>query len=414
MTPFRSVLGSRHVLYLLGTSLLGRLPTAMAALSIVQLVRLQGGGYDLAGTMTAAYVVAGAIGQPALGRWIDRAGQTAVLVISGVTGSAAFVGMAVFSQSAPVVAVCCAAVAGLFTPPLEPALRSLWPALVPGGAPLKAAFSLDAGAQELMFIAGPLLTVLGITAFGATGNVFFAAILGLTGTLAFAANRMSRTATVHAAPTTGHVSPMRSGAFRRVVVFQFAIGVPIGILTIAATSAGEARGIPEFAGWALAANAVGALIGATYSALRPARRPPEKLLTPFALLLAVSYLPVAAMGLPSGAALPFGAVPIVVLLVFAVIAGVMLPPTLTQVFDWVHKTSHPTAMTEANAWVVSAFNVGLAAGTTGSGIIVGLAGNAIMPVVVIAGSIVTAALSLSALRLRADVPAHVPALEPTS
>ena len=50
VSPLGEVLRARGTVYLLGTSLVGRLPTAMAALAIVQLVRLQGGGYTLAGS----------------------------------------------------------------------------------------------------------------------------------------------------------------------------------------------------------------------------------------------------------------------------------------------------------------------------------------------------------------------------
>lgn len=378
MNPIRSVLVAPGAVYLLATSLVGRLPTAMAALAIVQLVRMQGGGFDLAGIMTAAYVIASAVGQPALGRWIDRVGQTIVMLVAGIAGSAGFVGMAIFAADAAPLAVAGAVLAGLFTPPLEPALRSLWPSMVPAGAPLKAAFSLDAGAQELVFIAGPLLTIVGISAFGATGNVFFAAALGLGGTLAFAAHRLSRDARPAKRSATPHTSPLASGPFRRVVLLQVGVGIPIGVLTIAATSYGESAGLPEFAGWALAANAVGALVGATVSALRPARRSPVRLLALFGALLGFGYLPLAATQLPVPA-----------ILVFAAIAGIMLPPVLTQVFDWVHAASNPAALTEANAWVISGLNVGIAAGTTGSGFVIGALGASALPVVVLAGSAIT-------------------------
>jgi hypothetical protein len=53
---------------------------------------------------------------------------------------------------------------------------------------------------------------------------------------------------------------------------------------------------------------------------------------------------------------------------FALIAGIMLPPTLGQVFSWVQKTNEPRSLTEANAWAI---NVGIAVGTTVAGLIAG-------------------------------------------
>jgi len=384
MNPLRAVLGTPSAVYLLVSSLVGRLPTAMAALAIVQLVRLQGGDYALAGTMTAVYIVAGAVGQPVLGRFVDRVGQTLVLVVAAVVSSLGFVAVAVFAAGTPLLALLGAILAGLFTPPLEPSLRSLWPRIVQEGRPLKAAFSLDAGAQELIFIVGPLLTVLGISAFGATGNVLFAAALGLGGTVAFALNRVSRTVGASAISDLPRQSPLRGARFRRLVAFTFGIGVPVGVLTISVTVFGERHGIDGFAGWALAANAFGALIGATALALRPLKRAPQRMLTGCGLLLAVFYLPLALADLPPAA-----------WLVFAVVAGVMLPPSLAQVFESVAHVADSTSLTEANAWVVSAMSVGVAAGTLGGGLVAGL--ELAVPVMVVGGSLVTALLALLVL-----------------
>jgi len=385
-SPLRAVLATPHTVYLLVSSLVGRLPTAMAALAIVQLVRLQGGDFALAGAMTALYVVAGAIGQPLLGRWIDSVGQTLVLVVSGLAGAGGFVLMAASAVDVPAVGLAGALLAGLSTAPLEPALRSLWPRLVPDGAQLKAAFSLDAGAQELVFIAGPLLTVLGITAFGATGNLLFAAALGLGGTLAFALDRFSREMEPVVVDAGPRRSPILDGTFRRVVVFQFGVGFPLGMITIAVTAFGEQRGVPELAGWALSANAVGALIGATFSALRPSAQPPHRLLARYGALLALGYLPLALFGLPE-----------LLWVVLAVVAGLMLPPTLAQVFEFVQKIVRPRELTEANAWVVSAINVGAASGTVGAGMIAGATAGASILWMVLAAVLVTGLCSLAVL-----------------
>lgn len=384
--PLRSVLATPHALYLLITALVGRLPTAMAALAIVQLVRLQGGDFALAGLMTSLYVLSGAVGQPVLGRLVDRIGQTMILVVSGVAGAAGFIAMAIGGADVPAVGLAGALVAGLFTPPLEPALRSLWPRMVAEGPRLKAAFSLDAGAQELVYIAGPLLTVAGITLFGATGNLIFAGALGLTGTLAFAADRLSRSVTPSRVDAGPRVSPMRNRTLQRVVLFQFGVGFPLGMLAIAVTAFGELRDIPEFAGWALSANAVGALIGATVSAMRPSKRPPHRLLALYGIIFAASYLPLAIMGLHELA-----------WIALAVLAGVMLPPTLAQIFDYVQQTTDPDALTEANAWVISSFNVGAAAGTTLAGFIAGATGGASVTLMVLLAVGVTALSTIAML-----------------
>ncbi|KQP53978.1 MFS transporter [Agreia sp. Leaf283] len=394
--PVVSVLRSRHTAYLLFTSLLGRLPGAMAALAIVQLVRSTSGDFGFAGLITAVYVVAGAVGQPLLGRLIDRLGQVAILALSGILSFLAFTGMALTLEPLPGLAVALAAAAGVFTPPLEPALRALWPRLVSPGPQLKAAFSLDAGAQEIIFIIGPLLTVVGIAVFGPVGNLLFAAGLGLIGALAFIVNPAPRAASAHRssrdAAHPGIRSPILMPAVARVAVFTFGIGVPVGALTIVATASEAARDSDGLAGWILAVNAAGALVGATVVGIRPLGSTPARLLTVCGLLLAVGYLPLVATGLPTWA-----------YVVVAGVSGLMLPPTLGQVFERISQLSPAAALTEANGWVVSAMTLGIGAGTLVAGAIVGAAGTSVVAWVVLGASALTALLSLSVLPRRASV-----------
>jgi predicted MFS family arabinose efflux permease len=391
--PVVSVLRTRHTGYLLFTSLLGRLPGAMAALAIVQLVQSTSGDFAFAGLITAVSVVAGAVGQPLLGRLIDRLGQVAVLAVSGILSFLAFTGMALTLEPAPGAAVALAAAAGICTPPLEPALRALWPRLVSPGPQLKAAFSLDAGAQEIIFIIGPLLTVAGIAVFGPIGNLLFAGGLGLIGALAFILNPAPRAASrkrpSDAGAPSGVRSPILLPAVARVAALTLGIGIPVGALTIVATASEAARAETGLAGSILAVNAVGALIGATVVGIRPLGSTPERLLTLCGILLAAGYLPLAVTALPTWA-----------YVVAAGLSGLMLPPTLGQVFERISQLSPSAALTEANGWVVSAMTLGVGAGTLAAGVIVGASGTSAVMWIVLGASALTALLSLIALPSR--------------
>jgi predicted MFS family arabinose efflux permease len=353
----------------------------------VQLVRSTSGDFAFAGLVTAVYVIAGAIGQPLFSRLIDRFGQVAVIASCAILSLLAFTGMALTLQPAPGAAVALAAAAGIFMPPLEPALRSLWPRLVSPGAPLKAAFSLDAGAQEIIYIVGPLLTVAGIALFGPIGNLLFAGGLGLIGALTFVLNPAPRAASKNrrfeVARHSGIRSPILLPVVARVAAFTFGIGVPVGALTIVVTASEAARAVPGLAGWMLAVNAVGALIGATVVGIRPLGSTPERLLTVCGILLAVGYLPLALTPLPTGA-----------YVVAAGISGLMLPPALGQVFERISQVSPAEALTEANGWVVSAMTLGVGAGTFLAGLIVGTSGTSAVVWIVLGASAVTVLLSL--------------------
>lgn len=371
-----AVLRTRGVPYLLTTSVIGRLASAMAALALVRLVVGQGGEYGYASIVGATYVIAGMAGQPLLSRLIDRSGRRrGVLVGSTLLATAGYAGTAWAAVQIPAVGLVAVAAAGFFTPPIEPALRALWPVLVEERR-LTSAFALDAAAQEVGFIVGPLATVAGIALAGVQGNVLLMGAIGLAGGLAFAAHpRLGRMAPVPASTATPgpasattmprspgrHGSPLTSAAFRRIVLMTAAAAVPVGTLTIVATEYATLAGSPDLSSWAIAINAGGALTGALLFGRFPPRASAAALIRPLALGLAVLYLPLAAWMLPAAAWLP---------LAFA--SGLLLPPLLTQVFTQTPLTVSGRHRTEANAWVVSAFAVGVAAGTLASGFLVQL------------------------------------------
>jgi MFS family permease len=330
----------------------------MSALAIVRLVRDQGGEFGTASLLTSVYVIVGTVGQPALSRLIDRTGRSRpILIGSAAIATLALVGLAQVAVTIPLLGVLLAATAGFMTPPLESCLRSLWVRIMTPGPQLHAAYSLDAGAQEIMFVIAPLLTALGILVFGPQGNIVFMAALGLAGTVAFALHGRLRRVEIEQHPIGHrHGSPMTSAPFRRLIVALFAVGLPVGVLTITATGFGELVHANSVSSVALAVNAAGALTGAVVTARWPFRMPPARAIRPIAAALAVLYLPMAFIHAPTA-----------VWLVFSYLAGLSLPPLLTQVFAQTPKVVPETQLNEANAWVISAFALGIAAGTLVAG-----------------------------------------------
>ncbi|MGH9303826.1 MAG: MFS transporter, partial [Acidimicrobiales bacterium] len=72
---YREVLRTPGVRFLLGTSLVARLPIAMVNLAIILRVAHGSGSYARAGAVTACYVLGTAVGTPVLGRVADTAGR---------------------------------------------------------------------------------------------------------------------------------------------------------------------------------------------------------------------------------------------------------------------------------------------------------------------------------------------------
>jgi hypothetical protein len=287
----------------------------------------------------------------------------------------------------PVPSAVAAAVAGLATPPLEPCLRSLWPHVVDGGSVLRAAFSLDVGVQEVIFVVGPLLTVAAVDVFGHGGGVAACALFGLAGTAGFVTTDASRRWRPHPHSTGPHGSPLRHPLLVRVFLTAFAGAVPVGALAIVAAAFAARQGHSAITGWALAANAAGALVSGLYGAVRPLGSSTPRALTVAALCLAVGYLPLA---------LPL---PVWLWLVAAVLSGLSLPPLLGLVFHRVNTTSPPNLVTEANAWVVTAFGVGAALAALVAGVVTDHAApRTAIAVIVVAASAITAVVGVAAGR----------------
>jgi MFS family permease len=382
----RAVLRRDGVAYLLGTSFVGRLPSAMSGLALVRLVVDDGGGYALASVLSSAYIVAGMVGQPLLARVVDRYGRRRlVLTASAVVATLGFVGTAL-SVDHPALAVPAAAVTGLATPPIEPTLRSLWASIFTEPPELRSAYAVDAAVQEVAFIVGPLATALGIAVLGADGNVVLMGAIGVAGALLFAAHPRVRSAVPPPRRhDVRHGSPLGSPPFRRILMTILGAAVPVGALAVLATAYADSHDRPGLGPWAVALNATGALAGALLVARFPLSAAPARAVRPLALLLGALYLPLAVWQLPPGG-----------WLAGAFLAGVPLPPLLTQVFAQTPLAVRGRHANEANAWVVSAFAIGAAGGTLLAGFAVQWRAEGGITLAAVAGTLAAACCATAA------------------
>lgn len=364
MRVYREFLRTPYASRLLGGTLLGRLPNGMGALAIVLFVRAHGGDYTLAGALSAVYVIAMAVGQPVLGRAMDRLGQPGILLASAVAAAAGFGVLAFGGLHPPAVAVGGVALAGFATPPLEAGLRALWPDVLAGPAEVRTAYALDAATQEMIFTFGPLLVV-AAAAVSTELALIVTGLLGVAGTLVVASSRPSRR--WRGAPrATDWAGPLRSPGLRMLMAALACVGVALGVISVAVVTYADARHLANAAGVLLAANAGGALCGGLVHGggwfgvrnEQSARPAPALLFTG----LAAGYLP-----LVLTPAFPF-------MIVLAFLSGVFLAPTLATSFTLVDSLAPRGTVTEAFAWVVTAMATGAALGSAIAGVMGDLAG----------------------------------------
>ena len=155
----------------------------MVPLGLIFLARGEGVGYAAAGVVAAAYGLALAVGAPIAGRLVDRRGAHRILLRRAFAYPSLLGVVVVLAVvDAPIAAIgAAAAAAGAAIPPIAPTVRTVWPRLVPDDL-RGAAYGLEASAQELFFVVGPMIAAL-LSAIRPAGAVVGAAVFALVGTL---------------------------------------------------------------------------------------------------------------------------------------------------------------------------------------------------------------------------------------
>jgi len=345
----RAVLRAPRAALLLIASLVGRLPLGSAPLALLLYAR-QSLSLSTAGLLVAAYTGAMAVSAPMLARGVDRWRQPPILYGSATLSGIGFFAVA-FSGGNLTMTLAGAALAGLGTPPLEACLRALWPDLVSPAA-VPAAYALDVAVQELIFVAGPLVTLAAAAVGGPSAALVTIGLLQFGGVAVFA--RVDRARDWRGVPAARHwAGPLRATRFVAVVVGVLCTGAAVGSIPVAVTGYAEAAGNRSIAGWLLAAQAVGALLGGLlYTRARPAGRARLPLLTG---AFAVGFLPLLATPQPTAMA------------GLLLISGLALPPVLTAVFLAADRLAPAGTTVEAFAWIFTAFAVGSASGSALTG-----------------------------------------------
>jgi MFS family permease len=379
-SAYKRVLAVRPVRQPLLGATIARLPFAAGALANLLLVQSATGSFADAGLITAFYAAGEAVGLPVQGRMVDRAGQTRVIAAATVVYTAAMVTLVVLAESdAPVASMAPVAVlAGFAIPPLSTSLRALWSTLVRDASLRQSAFALDAVTVEVAFIVGPLLIALVIGLASPAAGVLTNVGLNVLGSTIFTASRASRE--WRGEPQkVGVAGPLRSVGVLVLMAASLGIGLAVGAIEVAMTALATDHDARALAGALIAAQAAGSLIGGLAYGSRTWGPDAGRRLVLLAVVLTVTVAPLLfASSLASAFPLMF-------------ISGVALAPAVSVLYTLLDSAAPRGTGTEATGWVLTAFVVGVSAGT-------GLAGGAVNASGVEAGiAIALAGAGLTAL-----------------
>ncbi|MEU4113169.1 MFS transporter [Kitasatospora sp. NPDC028055] len=341
--------------------LLGRLALSMNGVSLVVLLAERRGSYALAGTVSAAGLVTGAIGMPLLGRLVDRFGQSRVAVPAALYNAVPLTALLLCVRlGAPdwTLYACWAAGAA---PNLGGMARARWAHLHRDDpAARHLANSFEQALDELCFMAGPVLAMLLCTTVAPEAGLLTAGAVGTTGALLFAAQRGTEPPLPVPAPTgERHGSPLRVPGLRVLALTFLATGMVFGATEITTVAYADALGHKAAAGPLLALVAGGScLAGLLFGLLTPRRSPGARFLLGVAAMASVLLLPLAA-GLGGAGLVALGAA------LFA--AGTATAPTMVTGMTLIQELLPQRQFNEGMAVAVSGIVVGISAGAALAG-----------------------------------------------
>jgi MFS family permease len=156
VNSYLGLLKTRGVARIMAAQLLARFPFGMLSLALLLHVERTHHSYAAAGLVLAATSIGQAIAGPLTSRWMGVWGMRKVLSLTTAVCATGLVAIALVPVPVPII-MAIGFLAGLSTPPVQPAVRTIYPKMV-NSTQLTPLYALDASAQEIIWVVGPVIT----------------------------------------------------------------------------------------------------------------------------------------------------------------------------------------------------------------------------------------------------------------
>jgi MFS family permease len=397
VSSYGSLLKTPGVARIIAAQLVARLPNGMLSLAYLLHVQAVAHSYGAAGLVLAATSVGQAIAGPLTSRWMGRWGIRPVLILTTAVCAVTVFMIALIYM--PVYAYMIVGfVGGLSTPPVAAAVRTIYPKLV-NSTQLTRLFALDASAQEIIWIAGPVVVTFVAIQISTVVGVLVPGVLMVVGGLWFILS-----------PEVGRVRIPRSRRSLGKVLTKkpVLLALLVGTLLIGACAAIEASVISVFghggpeAGIVLAIWSLGSLIGG----------------------LALGHLPIGPWALTQRMILVAVGMSIAVLATSSfwglsatlIVAGLGIAPALGTMSTIVASSVRFSETAEAYGWLGTGQLIGAAAGSAAAGFFIDshgpIGGFIVAAIVATAGALVSLAFHRWHPDLRGRDSSPIPDTEP--
>ncbi len=360
LSPYRRVLATPGALAFSLSGLVARLPISMISLGIVLLVSSRTGSYGLAGSVAATYILANALLAIVHGRLVDQYGQTRVLPVVITLFAAALAGLlvAVVADWPRWTVYVMAALTGLALPQVGSCVRARWSHVLNDPRQIQTAFAFEGVADEVVFIAGPVLVTVLATLWHPAAGLTTALITGVLGTFVFAAQRSTAPPAHRHRDAPRSEFPMPWRVVGTVTVVYLALGSLFGAAEVATVAFAEARGLTTYAGVLLGLWSLGSLVSGIGVGAINWRSGPISRMRWGALGLVVSLIP-----------FPFIDSAVVMAAVLFV-AGFAISPTLIGAMSQIERSVPTQRLSEGLAVVHTGIAAGIAPGAAIAGAVI--------------------------------------------
>lgn len=332
----------------MSAQLVARFPNGMLSLAFLLHIEHVHHSYGAAGLVLAASSIGQAIAGPLTSRWMGVWGMRRVLILTTAVCAVA-IGTIALSPVLPVVTyMILGFVAGVSTPPIQPAVRTIYPKMV-NSRQLTPLFSLDASAQEIIWVVGPVITTFLAIQISTVLAILVALAFLIGGGIWFISS-----------PEVGRVRIPRSKRNLGAVLAKppVLLATVTGFLLVGACAAVEAGVVAAFgqsgpeSGIVLALFAVGSLIGG----------------------LALGHVPIGPWALARRTFAIFVGMALAAvwlnfwwLAVTLLLAGIGIAPALAVMFAIVSSSVRFSETAEAYGWVGTGQLIGAALGSAAAG-----------------------------------------------
>jgi MFS family permease len=357
VSSYADLLRTPGVARIIAAQLTARFPSGMLSLAFLLHIEHSMGSYGAAGLVLAATSIGQAVAGPLTSRWMGIWGMRRVLVLTLILCSASIFAIALVPMSLGMY-MAVALVAGLSMPPIQPAVRTIYPKMVTSNQ-LTPLFSLDASAQEIIWIAGPVLTTFVAVQVSTVVAIVIAGAFLVGGGIWFIAS-----------PEVGQVRIPRSKRRFGVVLRKppVLLATITGFLLVGSCAAVEAGVVAVFgeggpqAGVVLAIWALGSIVGGLalgHVPIGPWALARRMFIVFVGLALSMLYT------LVEGGGMEFWWLSIALL-----IAGIGIAPALAVLFAIVSSSVKFSDTAEAYGWIGTGQLIGAALGSAAAGFLI--------------------------------------------